>query len=378
MNKSMVGIILMVLFIHHTGNAQQKISTQALSPQQESIVPIAAFTANGDQINLKIALNDGLNAGLSINEIKEILVQMYAYTGFPRSLNAINSLETVVNERLQKGIIDSLGKTSSYQPFNEGKFAFGKNVQTILTGTTAIGAPQKYVPVIDTFLKEHLFADIFSRDILDFQQREIATISALASLSGAENQLRSHLKVGKNIGMSEAQLRGIATIISTKVGWKEGNVVMLFLDEMFGVTSPKNLEPPTHANALDDGLIFPKGEKINNKNFTGTVWLQQLVLSDSLNANQVGSVTFEPGARTNWHYHPDGQILLVISGVGYYQEKGRPKKILNKGDVVKCPPNLPHWHGASPNHEFIQVAITNIQKGTVVWLDPVSDEEYHQ
>lgn len=124
--------------------------------------------------------------------------------------------------------------------------------------------------------------------------------------------------------------------------------------------------------------IFPKGERITNNNFTGTTWLEPLVANDSIYNIQVGNVTFEPGARTKWHLHPGGQILLATGGTGYYQEKGSPKKILRKGDVVKCPPNIPHWHGASPGDEFIQIAITNTQKGLTVWLEPVTAEEYNQ
>ena len=123
--------------------------------------------------------------------------------------------------------------------------------------------------------------------------------------------------------------------------------------------------------------MFPKGEKITNNNFYGTAWLQQLVESDSMNNTQVGNVTFEPGARTKWHLHPGGQILLATGGVGYYQEKGSPKRLLHKGDVVKCPPNVPHWHGASIDNEFIQIAITNTAKGATVWLQPVSDKDYN-
>jgi quercetin dioxygenase-like cupin family protein len=91
----------------------------------------------------------------------------------------------------------------------------------------------------------------------------------------------------------------------------------------------------------------------------------------------VGNVTFEPGSRSKWHSHPAGQILLAIDGVGYYQEEGQPKKILRKGDAVKCPPNIPHWHGASPDQMFIQVAITSSQNGGTVWMQPVTDEEYN-
>ncbi len=127
-----------------------------------------------------------------------------------------------------------------------------------------------------------------------------------------------------------------------------------------------------------DSLVFPQGEKITNANFTGTAYLQMLVDADSLNDISVGNVTFEPGARSKWHVHPGGQILLVIDGVGYYQEKGKPKEILRKGDAIKCPPNIPHWHGASADSAFIQVAITGREKGETVWLEEVTDEEYNK
>lgn len=130
--------------------------------------------------------------------------------------------------------------------------------------------------------------------------------------------------------------------------------------------------------AIGKSDIFPKGEKVTNSNFTGSVWLQMLGQNEkSLNTN-VGNVTFEPKARTKWHLHPGGQILLVTDGIGYYQEKGHPKKILRKGDVVKCPPNVEHWHGASPESQMVHVAISDNDKGAVVWLQPVTEEEYYK
>ncbi|MCP2025225.1 quercetin dioxygenase-like cupin family protein [Flavobacterium sp. HSC-32F16] len=128
----------------------------------------------------------------------------------------------------------------------------------------------------------------------------------------------------------------------------------------------------------DSNMIFPKGEKITNTNFTGEVWLNNLVQADSINQNAVGSVTFEPGARTKWHSHPAGQIILALDGVGYYQEKGSPKVIVNKGDVIKCPADVPHWHGASAAAKFIQAAITGREKGETVWLEAVSENEYNK
>lgn len=123
--------------------------------------------------------------------------------------------------------------------------------------------------------------------------------------------------------------------------------------------------------------IFLIGEKVSSNNFTGTVWLKPLVPNDSAFNCIVGSVTFEPGARSNWHYHPAGQILLVTAGIGYYQEKGKPIRIIRKGDAITCPPNVEHWHGASPGSMMTHIAINpNTEKGIVVWLRKVSDEEY--
>jgi quercetin dioxygenase-like cupin family protein len=150
-------------------------------------------------------------------------------------------------------------------------------------------------------------------------------------------------------------------------------ILPLFLFALAACNNNKEINKTKSENTI----VFPKGEKITNNNFTGTVYLQMLIAADSLNATAVGNVTFEPGARTKWHSHPAGQILLVIDGVGYYQEKGQSKKILRKGDVIKCAPNVPHWHGAGADTTFVQIAITNNDKGATVWMDAVTDTVYN-
>lgn len=144
---------------------------------------------------------------------------------------------------------------------------------------------------------------------------------------------------------------------------------------LFSCKSKSSLHQKTAAQTQ---IIFPKGDKITNNNFTGTVYLKMLLAHDSSNPTAIGNVTFEPGARTNWHFHPDGQILLVTDGVGYYQEKGQPKKNLKIGDVVKCPPNVPHWHGATEDSKMTHLAITTFTgEEQVKWLQPVTDKEYN-
>lgn len=152
-------------------------------------------------------------------------------------------------------------------------------------------------------------------------------------------------------------------------------VVILIVTIIFSC-KPSEEKNKTINSTSEQELIFPKGKIITNDNFVGNAWLEMLVFADSINQNSVGSVTFEPGARTNWHSHPNGQIILALEGKGYYQEKGSEKKILHKGDVVKCPANIPHWHGARSDTEFIQVAITSRVNGPTEWLEAVTDEEY--
>jgi quercetin dioxygenase-like cupin family protein len=123
--------------------------------------------------------------------------------------------------------------------------------------------------------------------------------------------------------------------------------------------------------------IFPKGELGAAENFTGKAWHTALVANDSIYNTLIGNVHFEPGARSNWHTHPAGQILIITDGVGYYQEKGQPRRTLRKGEVIKCLPNVMHWHGASSDTGMQQLYILpKTEKGIVQWLQPVTDEEY--
>jgi alkylhydroperoxidase/carboxymuconolactone decarboxylase family protein YurZ len=199
---------------------------QALSAKQHSIIPIAAFTANGDLDKLRPALHAGLEAGLTVNEIKEILVQLYAYAGFPRSLNGIHTFMAVMDERHARGITDAMGKDASPVPADMNKDTYGAQVRAQLSGRDVIPPPsgyQLFTPVIDTFLKAHLFADIFARDTLDFLSREIATVGALSSLEGVNPMLRFHMGTAMNVGLTENQAKALVAVIGAEVGTKAGD-----------------------------------------------------------------------------------------------------------------------------------------------------------
>lgn len=209
-----------------TGLAEAKNmeKDQTLNARQRAIVPIAAFTANGDLAKLKPALAEGLEAGLTVNEIKEILVQLYAYAGFPRSLNGIHTFMAVLDKRQAEGIKDEMGKETGPTPADLNRNKYGAEVRAKLAGLeTDISSAewQQFAPAIDTFLKEHLFADIFVRDVLNHQERELVTIAALSALPGTEGQLRFHFGAAMNTGFNEAQMKDFISVLDVKVGRKE-------------------------------------------------------------------------------------------------------------------------------------------------------------
>lgn len=206
-----------------------------LTSRQQSVIAISAYTANGDLDKLKPALAEGLEAGLTVNEIKEILIQLYAYTGFPRSLNGIHTFMAVMDERQAKGIKDQIGKEATPVPADMNRNEYGAKVRATLSGRDTISPAsgyQVFAPTIDTFLKEHLFADIFARDVLDFQTRELATISALAAMSGTAGQLQFHLGASMNVGFTEGQMKYFVTVINDKVGKQEGETAASALEKV--------------------------------------------------------------------------------------------------------------------------------------------------
>jgi len=206
-----------------------------LSPNEQSIISIAALTAKGDLTSLKPALNSGLESGLSVNQIKEVLVHLYAYCGFPRSIRGLQTFMEVVNERKAKGINDVLGAEASPISEEQPKYERGKKVLGELTKVPQDGAMSGYsafAPVIDTFLKEHLFADIFERDVLTYAERELVTISVISSIGGAEPMLRSHLNICLNVGLTPGQLNEFVGIIQSTVGEKEAKDALAVLNEV--------------------------------------------------------------------------------------------------------------------------------------------------
>ncbi|MGF6369027.1 4-carboxymuconolactone decarboxylase [Paraburkholderia sp. RAU6.4a] len=207
--------------MQNTGTTSPSAS-ETLTDRQQAIVPIAAFAATGDIANLNTSLDHGLDAGLTVSEAKEILVQLYAYAGFPRSLNALAELMKVLDMRKQRGIQDAAGRLpGSPIPAGDALLAAGTANQSRLSGGPVKGALFEFAPAIDVYLKRHLFGDIFERDNLDWQSRELATVSMLSALSGVDSQLQAHMRISMNVGLTANQLRQLGHVLADRV---DGNV----------------------------------------------------------------------------------------------------------------------------------------------------------
>ncbi|MCR5266369.1 MAG: carboxymuconolactone decarboxylase family protein [Cyanobacteria bacterium RUI128] len=342
MKKFIILTIMLGFCIVRSANCEE---VSHLTTKERNIALIASYTAKGDLIKLDYALNKALDNKLKIYEIKEILLQMYPYCGFPRCMNAMTTFMKVTDERSAKGGYDEYGSEPKELPKEANKYDIGNAVQTELCGGPVTGRLYEFEPALDTCLKEHLFADIFSRGVLSYEEREIATVSALASMNGVEPQLIAHIQIAKNLGIPKEKIDAI---------------IELTTDTEF-----KN-------------EIFARG----NKNqayaqvFKGQSYLNMLNNDDI----QIANVTFEPGCRNNWHiHHKSGQILLIMQGKGYYQEWGQEPIELHPGMVVNIPPEVKHWHGAKKDSWFVHIAIeAPTKESSTEWLEPVSDEDYNR
>ncbi len=333
-------------------------SAAELTAKETAIVEIGAWTARGEQEKLGAAFKAGFDAGLTLNEAKELVGQLYAYCGFPRALNAAATLMKVWNEgngelgtgnrKWGEGPAANMPRGS----LGERALPVGTANQTKLCGGPVKGALFDFHPQLDEYLKTHLFGDIFARGVLDWRTREIVTIAALAARPETAPQMKAHIAIGKVNGVTDAQAKAIVRRVQL---------------------------PRNPADLPADWSPIPVGEPNTAyaKYFIGNSYLHKLTL------DQVPAfgVAFEPGCRNNWHIHHaktgGGQMLIVTAGEGFYQEWGKPARRLKKGDTVNIPANVKHWHGAAPDSWFQHIALE--VPGTEQsneWCEPVDDAAY--
>ncbi len=201
--------LLLAPFAHATGGP----AAQVLSDKQRNLALLAIHTATGNQSALKVALNLALDSGLTVNEARDATAQLYAYCGFPRSLNALAVLMETVDERRAAGLSVTEGRAATPVPAGTDMLAVGTNTQTRLIGVEVKGPLYDFAPDIDRYLKAHLFGAIFASDVLNWQEREVLTIAALGSMTGTESQFAGHKNIGRHNGLTEAQIAAIEDLI---------------------------------------------------------------------------------------------------------------------------------------------------------------------
>ncbi|MBO4541854.1 MAG: carboxymuconolactone decarboxylase family protein, partial [Bacteroidales bacterium] len=278
-------VVLSVLFITIACNRQAKqtekdMTQLSFNPEQAAyMTAIACNEAKGDIPALELVINGGLDEGLTVSQIKEALSQLYAYTGFPRSLNALSALQKVLEQRKREGKQIIEGQEASPLPKDYDAWERGGKVQTQLSGGKF---NYDFSPATDYYLKAHLFGDIFVRDNLTYADRELVTVSALCGLEGVEMQLKAHINGARNMGVTEEQLQTIVVALATKVGANEAG-------RMAGLMQTK----------------WPKGQP-------NTAYSQYFVGNSFLYPyfDGVANVTFEPVCRNNWHIHHGTRQML--------------------------------------------------------------------
>lgn len=234
--KTVIVSFMMLLGLIFDVVAKQDIMTDSLlNARQKNMISIASLTSTGNLQELKPAIHTGLDNELTVNEMKEVMIHLYAYCGFPRSIRGLQTLMMVLDERKSKGIIDKLGSPASAIKETGNKYDRGKAILENLTGVHETGTKTGYAafaPEIEVFLKEHLFADIFERDVLTHAERELVTIAVLSSIGGVEPMLKSHLTICLNVGLTPAQLQQFIGIIKQTIGTKEAIAAQKVLNEV--------------------------------------------------------------------------------------------------------------------------------------------------
>ena len=234
--------------------SQTPKAEQAMDSKRQHITEVAALTGKGDLDKLKTVLIDGLNDGMAVSELKEVMVHAYAYCGFPRALRGLQTLVAVLDERKAKGIEDDWGRKASPITDTRSKYERGRDILVEISGIPADAPKADYAilaPEIEVFLKEHLFADLFERDVLTYAERELTTVAVIASLGkGVEPMLKGHMGIALNVGRTPDELRSVLAIVEKNIGRDEADGGRLALNE---VLQSKGLTTAPEASAVTIG-----------------------------------------------------------------------------------------------------------------------------
>lgn len=255
-----------------------------------------------------------------------------------------------------------------------------KIIQT--AGRTQLG---EFAPEFAHLNDDVLFGEVWSRnDLLSLRDRSLVTITSLISQGITDSSLKYHLQTAKDNGITRTEISEIITHMAFYAGWPKAWAAFRLAKEVW-------TDDDKAPEAGTEQLTFPLGKPNTAyaKYFIGNSHLAPLT-PKNLSQNEqtalpMNNVTFEPGCRNNWHIHHGArQILICVSGKGWYQEWGKPAIPLHAGDVIDIPEGVKHWHGAQKDSWFQHIAthveVENSCPGSAPneWLEPVNDEEYNK
>lgn len=193
-----------------------------LALKSKELAVVAALTAMGTALpQLKVHIHGALNTGSSISEVKEVILQMSVYSGFPSCINGMNALKDVLKERGDHGIKDNTGKIATATLVADRQ-KLGEQELSKLDGLQVErlkDACDNFSPELVKLMLEFGYADIFSRDNLNIKHRQIITIAALTALGNAQPQLKFHINAGLNIGLTVENIREIMLLMSVYAGF---------------------------------------------------------------------------------------------------------------------------------------------------------------
>jgi 4-carboxymuconolactone decarboxylase len=310
-----------------------------LSQRDRSLVVIAALIATDKPAQLRGHLGRALDNGVTPVEASGVLTHLAFYAGWPSAVVSLAVFDEVYKSR----DVD----TSALA-----------RVATRPTPTRAPSADDVFAPGFARLTNTVIWDDLWRRTDLAPRDRLLVTISALTAL-GEADQIPELLRRTSTAGLTRAEVGEALTHLAFYVGWPRVGRALDILEVV-----PAWNDEPTASTA-------PSG------NFSGQVTVTAPFRELEGTLLSGATVTFEPGARTRWHRHPHGQLLVVTAGQGWTQIEGEAVRELNPGDVVWTPPGVSHWHGGTRSSGLTHVALSEDRDGaTVEWLDYVTDAEF--
>lgn len=336
----------------------------ALSPRDRSLVTVSVLIATGKTAQLTGHLGRALDNGVKPAEIAGAVTHLAFYAGWP---NAVSSLEIVEKVFTEKGADIAALRT----PMGASLPVPGSDAARAQTVMATIGP---VAPKLAQLTNGVLFGDLWRRPDLTPRDRSLATITALAA-NGDEGGLAFHIELGLENGLTRAQVGDALTHLAFYAGWPKATGAVAVADKVFKGLDAKAALPS--ADGLE--ITAPGAQPVWGAaaNFTGTVMVTSPFKASGQARLGGATVTFQPGARSHWHAHPLGQLLIVTEGEGLVQAEGGPVRRIKPGDVVWTAPGVKHWHGATPTSAMTHIAVAEAQDGqSVAWLEPVTNAAY--